>query len=202
MNSEAIFAIFTKYRLAIVIGLIGLILFVYGLIALFASNKEPQSKFSQENSASKTQVFTTPEINTIQIDIEGAVVKPGVYKLNFDSIVQDGLVTAGGLSENADRDYVAKNINLAAKLTDGAKIYIPKQGENISQTVLGTETKNGLININTASEDLLDSLPGIGKVTADKIIMGRPYAKIDDLLSKKVVSSSVFTKIKYLVSVY
>lgn len=206
MDSEAILTefpeVFKKYKLVIGIGIVGVILFVYGLISLFASSNTSPSKFSQDNSASKAQVFTTPEANTIKIDIEGAVAKPGVYKLDFDSIIQDGLVSAGGLSENADRDYVAKNINLAAKLTDGAKIYIPKIGENISQTVLGAETKNGLININTASEDSLDSLPGIGKVSADKIISGRPYTKVDDLLSKKIITSSVFNKIKDLISAY
>ena len=204
MDSEAIFSqipqILRKYRIVIGLGLVGLILFIYGLISLFASSNSPVSKFSQDNSASNSSAQAVKEENLINVDVEGAVVKPGVYKLNFSSIIQDALVSAGGLSGNADRNFVAKNINLASKLTDGAKIYIPKAGEaansNNQSGVLGVREESSLININTASSESLDTLPGVGSVTAAKIINSRPYGTIDELLSKKVVSGSVFTKIK------
>ncbi len=204
MDSEAIFSqipqILRKYWIVIGLGLVGLILFVYGLISLFTSANPSGSKFSQDNSASNSSAQAVKEENLINVDVEGAVVKPGVYKLNFSSIIQDALVSAGGLSGDADRSFVSKNINLASKLTDGAKIYIPKIGEvanlNNQSNVLGIKEESGLININTASSESLDTLPGVGSVTAAKIINSRPYGTIDELLSKKVVSSSVFTKIK------
>ena len=75
--------------------------------------------FSHEDLASKKE-------NLITIDIEGAVVKPGVYKIAPGSIIQDVLVASSGFSQDVDRDYVAKNINLASKLSDGQKIYTPR----------------------------------------------------------------------------
>ena len=64
------------------------------------------------------------ESNEIFVDIQGAVASPGVYQLAAGSRVNDLLIKAGGLSGGADRDWVAKNINLAQKLADGVKIYI------------------------------------------------------------------------------
>jgi competence protein ComEA len=139
------------------------------------------------------------------VDIEGAVVIPGVYKLTQNSIIQDALVASGGLSAAADRDWVSKNINLAAKLSDGAKIYIPKIGEittSSPQTSTTDTSTSALVNINTASSDALDALPGVGPVTVDKIVNGRPYQNINELLDKKVVSSKVFSEIKDKISTY
>lgn len=199
MDVEAAFSQYSpqikKNWLPIGLAVLGLIFFVYGLIGFFGSvSKTNEIKFEHEDSASKSQSF-------ISIDIEGAVVNPGVYKLNQGSIIQDALVWAGGLSQDADRDFVAKNINLAAKLTDGAKIYIPKKGDQTqvkSASVLNTD----LININSASAESLDTLPGVGVVTAEKIINNRPYININELLDKKVVSNKVFTQIKDKITAY
>ncbi len=115
--------------------------------------------------------------------------------------IKDTLIVAKGLSSDANRDWVTKTLNLAAKLTDGDKIYIPKI--NDSSENLGTASRNSeLININTASEKELDSLSGVGPATAEKIISLRPYQNINDLLSKKAVSSKVFEGIKDKVTVY
>ncbi len=127
---------------------------------------------------------------------------PGVYKLNQNSIIQDALVASGGLSSDANREFVSKNINLAAKLADAAKIYIPKIGESFSEIKGVSDISPGLININQASIETLDTLPGIGTVTADKIITNRPYVTINELLDKKVVSAKVFTQIKDKITAY
>lgn len=137
----------------------------------------------------------------ITVDVSGAVLRPGVYDLPADSRIRDALIKAGGVSADADREYVAKVVNLAARLTDGAKVYIPHTGE----AVAGATSMSGaasLININTASVAELDSLPGIGKVTAEKIIDNRPYGSASELAEKKVLSTSVYEKVKEKVSVY
>ena len=134
---------------------------------------------------------------------------PGVYKLADNSIVQDALVISKGLAGDADRAWIAKNLNLAAKLTDGAKIYIPAVGEEATQSTNSTDqTKSAvgsttnLININNADSNALDSLPGVGPATITKIVNGRPYQNINDLLDKKIVSSKVFGEIKDKITVY
>jgi competence protein ComEA len=195
-----------KYWLSIALFLIGLIFLVYGLISFLGSaSKQPDITFKNINSESALEKPEEKNKPSIVVDVEGAVVTPGVYKLAQDSIIKDALVLSGGLSANADRDFVSKNINLAAKLFDGAKIYIPKIGEGVGaggQFSNSSSPVSSLININIASSDSLDSLPGIGPAIAAKVIDNRPYAKPQDLLDKKVVSSKVFEQIKDKISVY
>ena len=181
-----------------------MIFFAYGLIGLFLVNKTASDDIVFEaNSATNSST----EAKTIFIDIEGAVVKPGLYKLPQGSRIQDSLISAGGLAASADRKYIAKNLNLATKLTDGAKIYIPFLGEvlrldsGLNSSSQG-EIVGDLVNINTSSQSQLEALPGIGPVTAQKIITGRPYSSVDELLSKKIVGNKVFIQIKDKVTVY
>ena len=143
------------------------------------------------------------EINSsvINVDIAGAVVRPGVYEMPDNSRVKDVLITAGGLAAKADRNYISKTINLAQRLNDGMKLYFPFEGEvsfgGDDGKALGAATQTSYqINLNTATAAQLDTLPGIGPVTAEKIIMARPYQNISDLINRKVVSSSVYEKIK------
>lgn len=178
----------------LVLSCVGLILLSIGLISSFTS-KPAEITFSQNNIASESASVK----KELKIDVSGAVVKPGVYNLPEGSRVQDGLISASGLAFDADRNWVDKNINLAQKVSDGFKIYIPKKGESYA---LGSQTKSSFININSASASELDSLPGVGLATAQKIIDGRPYSDINELLSKKIVKSSVFDKIKGSISVY
>jgi competence protein ComEA len=186
-----------KNWLAIALALLGMIFFVYGLISLLGSaSKNEDIKFSHQD-------LTPKLVSLIQVDIEGAVVKPGVYKLRIDSIIQDALVASGGLTSEADRDYISKNINLASKLTDGSKIYIPKLGDISSKENLQQGgSLSTLININSATEKELDTLPGVGSVTAGKIISNRPYLAINELIDKNIISSKVFTQIKDKISTY
>lgn len=194
--------------LPLALGLFGLILFTYGLIALLgsASNKSDLT-FEPAKSASDS---AQTNAQNIVVDVEGAVVKPGTYSLNQGARVQEALVLALGLSEKADRNWVEKNLNLAAKLSDGAKIYIPRLGEAQNSTtnvVQGVSSgadvvgSSALINVNNASLGELDTLPGVGPATAQKIIGNRPYVTADELLSKKSVNSKVFSQIKDKVSV-
>ena len=153
------------------------------------------------------------ESGEVFVDVGGAVIKPGLYKLTGGARVNDALVAAEGLSEKADRDWFSKNINLAAKLTDGAKIYIPLKGvtQVVSQSVSAGVSSGGevagikvggKINVNAASASELDTLWGVGPVTAEKIINGRPYASVEELKTKKILKSNVYERIKDEVSVY
>ena len=190
--------------LALSLGALGMIFFAYGLIGLFVSSKSASEDIVFEANSAKQN---STEARTVAVDIEGAVVKPGLYNLPINSRIQDALIAAGGLSVSADREYVAKNLNLATKLSDGAKIYILSIGQSVGNSgVLNSYSQlgetAGLVNINTGSQSQLEELPGIGPKTADKIIAGRPYQSVDELLSKKIVGSKVFNQIKDKISVY
>lgn len=200
-----------RNRLALLLGSLGLILFVLGLIWSINpfSRVSPWGGQPQEVEfiAAESTAEASSSAQKLVIDVSGAVLKPGVYSLKEDARIQDALIAAGGLSEDADRQYISKAVNLAAKITDGAKIYIPSKDESITSTtgitgssVLGSSSS--LININSATSSQLDKLPGIGAVTAQKIIEGRPYSSIDELKTKKIVGSKVYEQIKEKISVY
>ncbi len=142
-------------------------------------------------------VRNQPLTNYIIIDVEGAVEKPGVYELETNSRLLAALKKAGGLSNSADRYVIAKTFNLAKKLTDEEKIYIPFMEEREAQ-VLGVWT-NQLTNVNSASLTQLELLPGIGPVRAQKIIDNRPYSLLEELVSKKVLGQATFTKLNGLI---
>lgn len=207
--NETMLPFLKEHVIAIVFGAVGLICLSYGAISLLHPQQTIDPEFPPLEASSRT-IKVTPVVKKITIDVEGAVQKPGVYQLPADSRTQDALVAAGGLSQNADHQEVAQNLNLASQLTDGAKLYIPTIGEQMvtsgsastssSGNVAGAST--GKVNINQASESELDALPGIGPVTAQKIISNRPYQSVQDVIDKKAVGQSVFSKIKDLVSVY
>ena len=92
--------------------------------------------------------------------------------------------------------FIEENINLSKKLEDQEKIFIP---------FLNTETSinnhSTLINLNTASQTQLETLPGVGESTAKKIIENRPYKKVDDLLEVKGIGQSKYDSIKALIEI-
>jgi competence protein ComEA len=191
-----------KYWLPLVLGLFGLMFLVYGMIGFLGKKEDSPDILFEESAQSAT---SSANQRTLFVDVEGAVFRPGVYELAEGSRIQDALIAAGGMSGEADRGLISKRLNLANKVVDGGKIYVPFSGDNgqvtgqvgqIEQGVAGV----GVIDINSASESELDALTGVGPVTAKKIIDNRPYQTIDELVSKKVVGVSVFGKIRDKIS--
>ena len=119
------------------------------------------------------------------------------------------MVLAGGLSADADRTWVEKTLNRAAKISDGQKIYIPSiseklevKSQNLGTGTAGNSLIDSLVNINTASLSELDKLPGIGPVYGQSIIDHRPYSTVEELVSKGALKKNVYEKVKDKVSVY
>jgi competence protein ComEA len=191
-----------KYRWQILTFLAGLVLISLGIF-LFQNN----FLASNVEILEKNQVLgETPQ--EVVVEIGGSVNKPAVYHMPQSSRVEDLLQIAGGLSQKADQDWVIKNINRAAKLIDGQKIYIPstdeiqaRQSKEESVTNQGEYSGNS-ININMASQKELESLSGIGPVTAQNIIDHRPYSKVEDLLVLKILKQNVYDKNKDYLTVY
>jgi len=129
----------------------------------------------------------------IMIDVGGAVVKPGVYYLKQGQRVQDAVAAAGGFDKRADVYWIDSSLNRARFLVDGEKIYIPFMAR---RGRVGQEK----ISLNYASLAQLDSLPGVGKRTAEKIIKNRPYSKMEELLEKRIISRKVWRSIKRRIS--
>ena len=155
-------------------------------------------------------LLPTPTPEPIMVYVTGAVQRPGVYKVPRDSRLVEVIQQAGGFVEGADLTQV----NLAEKVDDGAQIVIPG-AKNIPtpQLIIGgsgilvtpTPPAGQLVNLNTASADLLDKLPGIGPTTAQKIVDYREqnglFTRVDDLLKIPGIGPSTLDEIRGLVTI-
>ena len=191
---QTILASAKTLRFEIVVLFLAFVLVLAGVYFLKSTTQSDQITVIDEKESSQS--------GEVVVDISGAVVKVGVYKFQAGARIGEAIEKAGGFSSDADRGWIDKNLNLAAKISDGAKIYVPKKEESAAgSSTLGVKT-SGAINVNTASLKELDTLAGIGPVTGQKIIDGRPYSAIEDLLTRKIVSASTFEKIKNQISVF
>jgi competence protein ComEA len=192
-----------------------------------ASPSEVQGVSTTQSLSNGTSESDEKDNPTLLVEVSGAVVNPDVYMVAPGTHMKEAIDMAGGLSDTADRQYVGRNYNLARLVGDQEKIYIPYvwdiqngtfyeqkrvleylQPLYLNKTPLLTKegssdvTSEGgglTISINDATSQELDTLPGVGPVTAQKIVDSRPYAAVDELVSKKVVNASVFESLKELV---
>lgn len=143
----------------------------------------------------------------VYVDVDGAVVRPGVYRLKDGARVSQAIDAAGGLTAEAD----VTGLNRASKITDGQKIYVPTVGEQQAAAAVGgaessaamtpgAGSSSGLVNINTASAAELQTLSGIGPSMAQSIIDDRskngPFASVDDLMRVSGIGEKKLAKIK------
>ncbi len=135
------------------------------------------------------------------VDVQGAVVEPGVRQLPAGSRIADAIAAAGGYASDADLAAAAATINLAQALGDGEQVRVPRIGE--SQVAGGGPAPSGaagtggggggggMVNLNTATPEELEALPGIGPVTVQKIVAARqeqPFASLDDAVQRGVIN--------------
>lgn len=154
-----------------------------------------------------TSTEVRAEDYSLVVEVAGAVIKPGVYVLPQGSRVSQALEQAGGLTAEADQQQTAATLNLAQEVTDQQKIYVPFIGENqdlVSSAGSGSEgvgenseSKAGGVgvSVNTATTAELMELEGIGEKRAEDIVAQRPYQSLDELLSKKVLTQTLFDKL-------
>lgn len=163
-------------------------------------------------AASSATPSPTPEATTIVVDVEGSVVSPGIRELAAGSRVADALEAAGGYAPDADLDAAATALNLAEVLEDGAQVVVPRvgaaaaAGEPPPAAASGAQPASvgqpgGPVDLNTASADELDALPGIGPVTVDRIIQARaerPFSSLQDAVDRGALDRGQLRKIEGL----
>lgn len=180
-----------RFRWQVAFLLLGATLAAGGLFLTYHKDAKPEFELI-ESSEQKS--------STAIVEVSGAVNTPGVYKLEAKARVEEAINMAGGISSDANTEWVERYLNRAAFVEDGQKIYIPTaQNETPSGEVLSASS---LININTASESQLEGLHGIGPVYAKKIIDNRPYSNVNELLVKKVISQKIYEDNRDLLTVY
>lgn len=188
-----------------------------GLVLLFWQHPRPVAFEIQPPPATATpRPSPTPSPTStpapLLVDVAGAVQRPGVYQLPAGSRVQQAIDVAGGVTAEAE----LRLVNLARPLHDGEKLYVPAKGEEAppsstgSTAQTGTAPANGTatafpININTASAQELEALPGIGPVTAQAIVAYRqangPFSSVKQIVEVKGIGEGTLAKIRDLITV-
>ena len=214
----------------VIIGSMIIIAFLY-----YIYTKDEDTVISSEENITEniekteeTEEVMEEENHNIIVHVSGAVNSEGIVELEENSRISDAINKAGGLKENAD----TKRINLAFKLEDGMKIYIPVIGEivetqdgnnnivdetskyvtsssdNVQKTEnnqKGQQEKNEKININTATQTQLETLPGIGPSTSLKIVNYRQengkFKNIEDIKEVSGIGDAKYENIKDLICV-
>ncbi|MBA5849906.1 helix-hairpin-helix domain-containing protein [Clostridium sp. cel8] len=204
----------SKYKKKIIGSLVIIILFTIFLIIGYInsrpiniSNSSDIFNEKYEDSENKdAQGGLKSNSESISVYINGEVEKPGVYKLKNDSRIEDLIKVSGGFKDDAD----TYKINLAKKLKDEDYIYVDKI-QNVDQsqkTAAYSESgvnEDGTVNINTASKEELKSIPGVGDVTAQKIIDYREenggFSSVEDIKNVDRIGDKTFEKMKSKIDV-
>lgn len=176
----------------------GVLLILVGVGGFFSKKEESVEETTVVETtvlAEKTEVSTTQE-TVIFVDIKGEVKNPGVYQMKAGDRVKDALEAAGGLTEEAD----SQKVNLAKRLEDQMVIVVPKVGEEAEEIPAGETrkeaTKEGKVNINTATVEELKTLKGVGEKKAEAIIEYRKkngsFQTKEDLMKVRGIGKKLF----------
>ena len=197
------------------------------LLALILSlSAEPEFTVATTPIGSADLQQEALQASELRVEVSGAVRTPGVYALPAGSRLIDAITAAGGWGERIDPLRIEVCLNLAAPLTDGSAIRIPSRDDRFLLGVQGilcgtlyaapgdiaaadvagsvaTTATGGKVDLNTATAEQLDTLPGIGPATAAKIIAARkeaPFLIVDDLRTRGIISDRVLQQIRPLVT--
>ncbi len=166
------------------------------LVGTFKGDSKPTtSSFPSQSVTSMASV--------VYVDVDGAVARPGIYRLSNGSRVSDALKAAGDSTQNAD----LSRINRAAVVRDGQKLFVPEVGQSglpVGDSSASADA-NGPVNINDASSEQLQTLPGVGPATAQAIVTYRDkqgsFKSVEDLNNVPGIGPAKLARLKPLITV-
>lgn len=190
---------------------------VVAVVALRAADSPPPPELSLPRAGTRADPgsgggagATTTTVGETKVHVAGAVVRPGVHTVGPGARVADAVAAAGGPAPDADLD----RINLAARVADGERIYVPRQGEAVVADAAASGSGGGSssaaaaagpVDLNTATLEQLDTLPGVGPATAQAIIDHRTrngrFRSVDDLLEVRGIGPAKLEQLRPLVRV-
>jgi competence protein ComEA len=195
VSGRSVLAWFVGHRTLLGVGVLGAVLVSIGL--LIARRPEPPRLVLQQTA---TRPAASPQVTSlVVVHLSGEVVAPGIYRLPAGSRIEDVLKAGGGPSGDGD----IHRLNLAARLADGQQVVVPRRIDPVLALMASPSPVPGRVNVNRASVAELDRLPGVGPVTAQRIVAYREqhgaFTMIEQLRDAKLVSAATFEKIKDLI---
>lgn len=192
-----------RYRRALIIGMVGVVAGV-----LYVAQQ------TQSAHVSIPVPSQTPVPGDLIVDVEGAVHAPGLHRLPAGALVEDAIVAAGNLAPQADLVQIARQLNRAEKLKPNQKLYLPFLGEvtakaggtsaQSGESATTSDVAGGPVNLNSATQEELETLPGVGPATAEKIVQYREehggFQNSSELMDISGIGEKTFEKLKDLVS--
>lgn len=198
------------FQASVLLPLVGAAALIVAAVVVAAGSIGDGTTVDTANSTDRPPVGSGIVSGGIVVEVVGAVARPGVYHVPAGSRVGDVIAAAGGFGPRVAADRVDAELNLAAIVHDGDRIVVPSrdgQGPSASSRPAGGAAGSpatALIDLNHATREQLDSLPGIGLVTADKIIASRaekPFASIEELRDRGLIGQKTFDKLRALITV-
>lgn len=193
-----------KKVLSIIGGVLAVIVIILVGRGMMASSTKEKVMVTNAVNATRVEETTTMMPQNCYVDIKGEVLRPGVYEFSCESRIQEVIKKAGGFTEEADET----KINLAQKITDQMQIIVPnlhskQEGgvtEGNSEKGNSSNSKQGTVNINTATLEELQTIKGIGKKKAEAILQYRkehgPFRTKEDLLQVKGIGKKALEAIE------
>jgi competence protein ComEA len=180
-----------KERLLLLVFLVGILM--AGSVYLYGGKGELQASEGVALEEDKQQALAAGKI---KVHVKGEVNRPGVYQLPADSRVIDAIEAAGGAKEGANLE----KLNLAQMIEDGGQVVVQKQPSGSDESESAQEQQAGKINLNTATLEQLDTLPGIGTTRAQAILSHREthgrFFQVDDLKQVNGISVKLIDQIR------
>ena len=187
-----------KKVLSIIGGVLAVIVIILVGRGMMASSMKEKVMVTNAVNTTRVEETTTIMPQNCYVDIKGEVLRPGVYEFSCESRMQEVIKKAGGFTEEADET----KINLAQKITDQMQIIVPnvnsEKGSSTNTSV--SNSKQGTININTATLEELQTIKGIGKKKAEAILQYRKehgaFRTKEDLLQVKGIGKKALEAIE------
>lgn len=198
-----------KKVLSIIGGVLAVIVIILVGRGMMASSTKEKVMVTNAVNTTRMEETTTMMPQNCYVDIKGEVLRPGVYEFSCENRIQEVIKKAGGFTEEADET----KINLAQKISDQMQIIVPnlhsKQEEGVtegnsekgnSSNTTPSNSKQGTVNINTATLEELQTIKGIGKKKAEAILQYRkehgPFRTKEDLLQVKGIGKKALEAIE------
>lgn len=182
---------------------------VVGGILAYRDLSKPRDNLQETQVQQCESLVHQASESGILVYVSGAVKKPGVYTLFQENArIFQAIEKAGGFSSQANKSYIAQTLNMVGRVKDGERVYVPTENEEpnvhtpTSQSVVQENVKTTQkMNMNTATQQQLEQLSGIGETRAAQIIQGRPYSDLNDFIARSSLPNSIIDALESFINV-